>query len=107
VKVPLKAIEQAIEASAGALVLPADAVGNLVVTACDRCAPVSLLVTARSQYFLKGTQVQLADLRRAIATRPEVDVVVFYDANTHELTRLTASVPSTVLGATTSAAGAK
>jgi hypothetical protein len=106
-KVPLKAIEQAIEASAGGLALPADAVGNLVVTACDKCTPVSLLVTTRSQYFLKRTPVQLAELRRAIAGRPEVGVVVFYDANTRELTRLTANVSSTVLSSTPSAAGAK
>lgn len=98
-KAPLKAIEQAIEASAGGLLLPADSVGTLVVTACDKCAPVSLLVTSRSRYFLGRTPVQLADLRQAVAGRPGVGIVVFYDANTHELTRLTASVSVSVLSA--------
>jgi hypothetical protein len=87
----LKAVELAIEASAESVLLPSDAPGNLIVTACAKCNPVSLLATSRSQYFIGRSQVQLADLRREMAARPGATVVVFYDGKTRELTRVVAS----------------
>ncbi len=91
-KAQLKVVELAIETVAGSVLLPSGTVGNVVVTACGKCAPVSLLATSSTQYFVARSQVSMADLRQALAGQPDAEVVVFYDVKTHELTRVRANV---------------
>jgi hypothetical protein len=85
------AVELAIEAPADGLILPASAPGNVVVTRCTGCAPVSVLATARSRYFVGKVQVSLDELRRVVSGQPNASVVVLYDGKSRELTRILAS----------------
>jgi hypothetical protein len=85
-------LEQAIEASATSVALPATARGTLVVTPCVGCVPKSLLVSPRTQYRAVNGPVPLAALRKAFAVHPQAFLTVFYDSRTGVVTRVIADV---------------
>ncbi len=84
-------LEQAIEASASAVLLPSGASGMLVVTPCSGCPPKSLVTSPRTRFFIADAPVALAALRTGFAARPATSVTVLYDSRTHEVTRVVAS----------------
>jgi hypothetical protein len=87
----IKPVELAIETSGETLILPSGSVGTLVVSPCVKCAPLSLIAGARARYFIGRTAVSVEDVRRELASRTRAQVVVFYDAKSHELTRVCVS----------------
>jgi hypothetical protein len=90
------AVELAIETQADELLLPGSAPGNVVVTRCtvSGCAPVTLLATDRSRFFLGKSQISLEALRRELAGRPAAGVVVLYDGKSREVMRILTSAPA-------------
>ncbi|MGE3667036.1 MAG: hypothetical protein AB7G51_10505 [Steroidobacteraceae bacterium] len=84
-------LEQAIEAQASDIVLPAGAAGTLVVTPCTGCAPRSFVTSPRTRYVVAKESVTLSAMRGGLRAAPGAYVTVFYDARTHEITRVIAS----------------
>lgn len=80
--------EEGIETSAHAIVLPSSTQGALLVTPCTGCTPLSLRVSAQSKYFIGANAVTLGELRAALATAGDVQLVVTYDRETKALNRI-------------------
>jgi len=87
----LQVLEQAVEATAAGVLLPASEPGMVVVTGCEGCAPQSFVTSARTRYLADGVAVTLRDLRAGLATASHASVTVLYDARTREVTRVIAS----------------
>jgi hypothetical protein len=87
---PRWVLEQAVEAHASSILLPAGASGMLVVKRCATCAPQSFVTSPRTRYFVEDTAIALADLRKGLAAVPAAFVTVLYDSRTHEVTRVVA-----------------
>ncbi|MGD9597607.1 MAG: hypothetical protein AB7G76_06215 [Steroidobacteraceae bacterium] len=87
-----RVIEQAIEARADAVVLPSGAVGILVVTRCEGCAPASFATNAETRYLSTSGPTTLVDLRAGLRRAPRSPVTVFYDAQSRAITRVVANV---------------
>ena len=64
--------------------------GSMTLRPCAQCAPVTLSVTANSQFFFGRRPVRYADLK-AFAARTSANVVVFYDSKTDAVTRIVVS----------------
>jgi hypothetical protein len=88
----IEIIELAIETTAAAVVLPSEPPSSLVVTPCSGCKPLLVPTSVRSQYFIDKEPVELAELKRQLAGRPDAFVLVIYDRKTGELRRLRASL---------------
>lgn len=86
-----RVLEQAVEATAAGVLLPASEPGMIVVTGCEGCAPQSFATSARTRYLADGVAVTLRDLRAGLATASHATVTVLYDARTREVTRVIAS----------------
>lgn len=90
---PMHALEQALETRSGAVILPAGGIGNVVVTPCAGCRPVSMLAGGDTLWLLGERRVGFAELQRALASGPRVPVLVFYQGPGGAVTRLVARVP--------------
>lgn len=88
----IRALELAVETTAGAIVLPSAPPSSVALTPCKGCSPMLVRTTERSRYFLNGEAVSLQTLKRALQARPNAFVVVIYDRKTGELRRLRASI---------------
>jgi hypothetical protein len=86
----IEILEDAIQTTASAVVLPSAPPSSLVVTPCSGCKPLSVLTSVRAQYFIDKEPVELGELRTRLATRPDAPLVIIYDRNTRELRRLRA-----------------
>jgi hypothetical protein len=84
----IKPIELVVEASGSTVILPSGSVGTLVVTPCVACVPRSFVAGGAARYFIGRTLVSIEDVRRELTVRPQARVGVFFDAKTHELTRV-------------------
>jgi hypothetical protein len=92
---PMRALEQALETRSGAVILPSGGIGNVVVTPCAGCKPVSMVAGSETRWLLGERSVGFAEVQRVLATGPRVPVLVFYRAPGGALTRLVARVPET------------
>lgn len=81
-------LEQAVEASAGKVLLPSGEAGMIVVTGCEGCAPRSFVTTGNTRYLANRVPITLRDLRVGLATAHHATVTVLYDARTREATRV-------------------
>ena len=81
-------IEQSVETTAASVVLPSSPPSSVVITQCVGCRPLTISTTARAQYFLNREPVELGELKRQLAGRPNAFLIVTYDAKTGELLRL-------------------
>lgn len=81
-------LEQAVEATAGSVLLPSSEPGMIVVTGCEGCAPQSFITTRSTRYLADRVAVTLRDLRAGLATASHATVTVLYDERTREVTRV-------------------
>jgi hypothetical protein len=88
----------ALETQASAVTLPAGPASTLVLSACSGCAPQSFLATQSTIYLLGDQPVSLAEMKAALAGRPQTLMTVTYSAKTRELTRVTASTSPATTG---------
>jgi hypothetical protein len=86
----IRVIEESVETTADFVVLPSDPPSSLVVTPCRSCKPLLVPTSVRSKYFIEKEEVQLAELKRELASRPKAFVHVVFDKKTGELRRLEA-----------------
>ena len=61
-------LEQAVEATAATVLLPASEPGMIVVTGCEGCAPQSFMTTGNTRYLANRQAVTLHDLRHFYAS---------------------------------------
>ena len=80
--------ERPIETTTLGLPLPRVAPGSMTINPCEQlCPPVTLQITAASQFFVGNRPVAFADLR-ALALSSSANAVVFYDVKTNAVTRI-------------------
>lgn len=89
----MKNIENAYEATAQQVSLPSVATGQLVVTGCSGCKPVTLRVTEATQFLAAGTAVSLAQMRDALRAPGAGQrlLTVFYRLDNNVVTRVVLS----------------
>ncbi len=63
--------EEAYEATAALIQLPASISGSVILRECDRCEPKTLRVTSSTQYLVNGTATTLDRLRALQANARE------------------------------------
>ena len=89
---PLRALEDAIESSTDAVMLPTSQPGTLTFRACpEPCKLRSLQVTGQSTFFIGATQVTLADFNAHVRRSGPLFLMVFREPNGANVTRLTVS----------------
>lgn len=86
----IRVTELAIETSGGEVLFPDAGLGNVVVTPCSRCRPVALLATSRTAWFAGEQRIRFNDLRTALVRKPSMQLVLFYDSRTLEMSRVLA-----------------
>ncbi|GIK34365.1 MAG: hypothetical protein BroJett010_09240 [Gammaproteobacteria bacterium] len=89
----MKNIENAYEVTAQQVSLPAVATGQLVVTSCSGCKPVTLRVTEATQFLAAGTAVSLEQMREALhgPGAGKRLLTVFYRLDNNVVTRVVLS----------------
>lgn len=89
----MKNIENAYEVSAQQVSLPSVATGQLVVTSCSGCKPVTLRVTEATQFLVGGSAVSLAQMREALhgPGAGKRLLTVFYRLDNNVVTRVVLS----------------
>lgn len=85
---PPHAIEQALEVLMSAVRLPDGPNGFVLVTACPRCATVSLAVDARSRFVIDHAELPLATLRQRLLPGHLYAATILYSAADKRLTQL-------------------
>jgi hypothetical protein len=87
---PTRALEDAIESSTDAVLLPTSQPGTLTFRECtEPCALRSLMVTAQSAFFVGRTQVTLAQFNDYIRRSGPRSLMVFRQPGQNNVTRLT------------------
>lgn len=94
-----KTINLAVEAPAGGVVLPSGPNTALIAAPCHGCAPKSFFATATTTYFLNERPASLAELKAAVAAKPETFLTVLYSLKTGELLSVSAAVATPRTGA--------
>jgi hypothetical protein len=96
----LEQAEKPVELALSDLTLPTDNVGNLVFKECNTCRTKTHRVTAATKYFLNRRELALTDIRLAVeelrASRnaaAAINVAVFLDLNTEQVTRVSIQRP--------------
>jgi hypothetical protein len=84
----IQTVNLVLEAPSGLVILPSDIGGSVTMAPCAGCPPKNFPVTASSKFFLRQNEVTLADLRAAIAGRPDVLLGVAYSIKTGEIVRI-------------------
>jgi hypothetical protein len=99
----MQALEQAWEVPLGAVTLPGNESGQLVVRRCTSCKPDVLRVNAATRYFVRPSRapVAFAELRRAAvkagANRAAL-MYVYYDPASRTVRRLVVDAGATPAG---------
>lgn len=86
----IQIVEDSVETTAEFVVLPSEPPSSLVVKLCGACKPLLIPTSTRSQYFVDREQVELSELKRALAARPKAFVHVVYARKSAELRRVEA-----------------
>ena len=89
----LQALEQAIETTTRAVSLP-EGGGTLIVKRCPGCDSLLLKITEQTASYVNDEQVQYKDLQR-LASRSIGSLVVFYEPESRQITRLVLTVRQT------------
>jgi hypothetical protein len=84
---PLKTVEECIEAGTRSVSLPGVAGGSLSASSCTGCASLRLKFDSSTQYFVGVKAVNYAKFRQA-AAKADLRLDVFYEPKTRTLTRL-------------------
>ena len=84
---PLKAVEECIEAGTRSVSLPGVAGGSLSASPCSGCASLRLKFDSSTQYFVGAKTVNYAKFRQA-AAKADYRLDVFYEPKSRTLTRL-------------------
>lgn len=86
---PLRSLEDAIETSTDAVMLPTSLPGALTFRNCaEPCKLRSLEVTSDSKFFVGGTQVSLADFSAYVRRTGAQFMMVFHQPDRANITRL-------------------
>jgi hypothetical protein len=92
----LEIVEDAYELGLPAVTFPSADGGFVRIQPCDECQSVALRVTSETQYFTNAGQLGRADFSIAVAAIRQTHenralVVVFYDVESKEVTRIAVS----------------
>ncbi|CAN5285903.1 hypothetical protein BH24PSE2_BH24PSE2_16810 [soil metagenome] len=82
-----KLVEEAFESTTADARIPAAVGQSIVLRHCPACEATTLQVTKDSRFFIDEQQVPLAEFRRA-ANRGTHGLIVFYDLESFEVTRM-------------------
>lgn len=86
---PLRSLEDAIESSTDAVILPTSQPGTLTFRNCaDPCPLRALEVNAQSTFFVGGTQVTLVDFNAYVRRTGPQFLMVFRQPDRTNVTRL-------------------
>lgn len=83
-------VTHAVEAVAGAVVLPSGPGSTLVMSTCHECAPRTFGVNAATEYFVGDQPATLAELRAAVAAAPSSILTVSYVLETGVVKQISA-----------------
>lgn len=91
---PLRALEDAIESSTDAVMLPTSQSGTLTFRDCpEPCQLRSLEVSAQSRFFIGASEVTFADFNAHVRRSGPLFLMVFREPNGTRVTRLKVSGP--------------
>jgi len=90
----LELVESSFELRLANTSLPAGAVGDMTFKTCDKCSPMSRVLTASTQFFVGSQPVTAAnfmttadEIRKAESTNPRSMIVLHVDTKTQIVSR--------------------
>ena len=90
----LELVENSFELRLANTSLPAGAVGDVSFKTCDKCSPLSRVLTPSTQFFVGGQPVTAAnfmtaadEIRKAESTNPRSMIVLHVDLKTQNVNR--------------------
>ncbi|MEJ1965721.1 MAG: hypothetical protein WDO56_30915 [Gammaproteobacteria bacterium] len=81
----MRTVTLVLESPSGSVLLPSGVGGSVTMPPCGGCVPKNFPVTQNSKFFLRQSQVTLAELKSAIAGRPDLLLGVAYSVKTGEI----------------------
>jgi hypothetical protein len=86
-----RVLEDGREVAASMLTLPTLPDGQLAIQGCGNCKRLTLTIARTARFYIGATEVSFADLKRHLASNPEVSITVVSPIRQNIVTSIRAS----------------